>query len=229
MLNAKKAAPPKWTANTVIRAAINAGVSYVIHPDWKKISPYGDNKGWTDLQEAPVGVVWHHTGCGLTSTSDYPSLTFVLNGSNVFKGQARSCNVLLDRKGVFHFIGAYAQYHAGEGGPVKVAGKLIPEDQGNRWLIGVEIEAHNSDKLTPYVKGKMSGITTLQMEAMSKWCAALADLQDWPTTSFIRHRDWTDGGFDGNPVLSTKGRKIDVVLPLATIRKTINRYRSKQG
>jgi hypothetical protein len=214
-----------WNKRSVIEAAKIAGVEYEVHPKWDDVNPYGTSAGWTSQQSSPVGIVWHHTGCmSRNDGNDAPSLNYVLNPGE-FAGEARACNALLDRQGKFHFISAYACYHAGLGGPCKVGGAYVPKDAGNRWLIGVEIEAHSSEDVVPYRPGRMNGVTDLQMVAMSKWCAALCDLMNWPTTANIRHSDWTDGGFDGNPVLPTLHRKVDVALPLTMIRKNVREWR----
>jgi len=74
----------------------------------------------------------------------------------------------------------------------------------------------------------MRNITDLQFEAMSKFSAALCDLMGWDTEVNIRHKDWTNGGFDGNRVLPTRGRKVDVRLGLDKIRAEVEKYRGKE-
>ena len=216
----------RWTKNTVIEAAKIAGVAYEVHPEWEAINPYGTSAGWTGAQPAPVGVVWHHTACPSKSNSDAPSLNYCLR-PGPFAGEARACNAVLDRTGKFHFIGAFAQYHAGLGGPLRMNGAWVPKDLGNRFLYGVEIEAASSDKVVPYQFGDMRGMTEDQFTAMSKWCAALADLLGWDISAFIRHKDWTNGDWGPNPRLDTYGRKADVALSLARIHRQIDEYRGK--
>lgn len=215
----------RWNPDIVIEAAKRAGVEYTVHKDWKKVNPYGSKAGWTSTGATPIAVMWHHTAGGSRSSSDHPSLNYCLNPGR-YAGKARACNALLDRTGKFHFIGAFAQYHAGVGGPIRVNGYGIPKNTGNRLIYGVEIEAHSTTEIVPYRKGKMRGMTDLQFEAMSKFCAALCDLADWDTSAVIRHRDWTNGRFDGNPRLRTFGRKIDVGIPLKRIRKSVDSYRA---
>lgn len=215
----------RWTKNTAVKAAKIAGVAFEVHPEWEAISPYGTRAGWTGQQSAPVGVVWHHTGCPAKSASDAPSLAYCLR-PGPYAGEARACNAVLDRTGRLIFIGAFAQYHAGTGGPLRMNGHFVPKDVGNRFLYGVEIEAASSDKIVPYERGQMRGITDDQFAAMSKWCAALADLLEWDVSAFIRHKDWTNGGVLGNPRLGTYGRKIDVQVPLARIHREVAKYRA---
>jgi len=217
----------KWNPDIVIEAAKKAGLQYEVHSGWKKINPYGSSKGWTAVQSEPSAIMWHHTAGGSKSTSDHPSLNYVrFPGS--YAGKARACNMLLDRKGKLHFVGAYAQYHAGTGGAITVAGKTIPQNAGNSYIYGVEIEASDSHKVVPYKFGDMRNITDLQFEAMSKFSAALCDLMGWDTKVNIRHKDWTNGGFDGNRVLPTRGRKVDVRLDLDMIRAEVEKYRVKE-
>lgn len=214
-----------WNPDIVIEAAKRAGVDYTVHKDWKRVNPYGTAAGWTNTASSPIAIMWHHTAGRATSTSDHPSLNYCLF-PGAFSGKARACNAVLDRQGKFHFIGAFAQYHAGTGGPIRVNGGFIPKDTGNRLIYGVEIEAHSSSQVVPYKFGDMRGMTDKQLEAMSKWCAALCDLMNWNTTANIRHRDWTDGNFDGNPVLPTRGRKVDVGIGLPRIRRSVNSFRN---
>jgi hypothetical protein len=217
----------KWNPDIVVEAAKKAGLQYEVYSDWKQINPYGVSKGWTGTQSEPVAIMWHHTAGGSKSTSDHPSLNYCRR-PGAYAGKARACNMLLDRKGKLHFIGAYAQYHAGTGGPLTVAGKTIPKNSGNSYIYGVEIEASDSHKVVPYKFSDMRNITDLQFEAMSKFSAALCDLMGWDTKVNIRHQDWTNGGFDGNPVLPTRGRKVDVRLDLNMIRAEVEKYRVKE-
>lgn len=212
----------RWHPEIVLEAARKAGLYFVVHDGWDKLAPYGDRAGWTSTQSAPVGVVWHHTACGSRSTSDHPSLQYV-RFPGQYAGQARACNLLIDRRGVLHFVGAHAQYHAGSGGPVRVAGRPVGKDLGNRYLYGIEIEASNSDRIRRYKQGDMRGLTRDQWNSTVAFTAALATLMGWSEHTQIRHRDWTDGGFDGNPTLPTRGRKIDIQLPLRKIRRAVRR------
>lgn len=215
----------RWYPEIVIEAAKRAGVPYVIHDGWDKIAPYGDRAGWTSTIEAPVGVVWHHTACGSRSSSDHPSLQYVRFPGR-YAGQARACNLLVDRKGVLHFVGAHAQYHAGQGGPVRVGGRYVGKDLGNRHLYGIEIEAASSKRVRRYRKGRMRNLTREQWHNTAAFTAALSMLMVWNDQAQIRHSDWTDGGFDGNPRLPTRGRKIDVQIGLKKIRRIVRRKRN---
>jgi N-acetyl-anhydromuramyl-L-alanine amidase AmpD len=98
---------------------------------------------------------------------------------------------------------------------MKVNGTNIPKDLGNRYLIGIEIEASRTDKLNKKNRTTpKSGLNPIQLETVAKFCAALFDSLNWSTEAAIRHKDWTP-------------RKIDVGIPLQDIHDKINEYRKK--
>lgn len=197
-----------WNPMVLIKAAENAGVKFDVDDTWLDVNPYGSGFN-------PVGVVWHHTATGTFSKGDMPSLSWC-RFPGQYSMQARACHILVARSGHMQIIAGKGAYHAGEGGPLKVNGKLIPEDMGNQFLIGIEIEASSSTKVNK--KNRItpkSGLNPIQLEATARYNAALFDLMKWPTTSAIRHRDWAPN------------RKIDVGIPLEDIHTEIDRYRIK--
>lgn len=195
-----------WDPNALKRAAKKSGVAHEVDADWLKVDPYG--KGFQ-----PVGVVWHHTACGIFSTGNMPSLNWCRNPGQ-YAGEARACHIVVGRDGFLQIIAGRGAYHAGAGGAMRVNGTYIPKDLGNRYLIGIEIEASSSTKINK--KNRQTpkmGMNPAQFEAVAKFCAALFDDLGWETEAAIRHRDWAPG------------RKVDVGIPLSEIREKIDSYR----
>lgn len=200
-----------WNPNNLVKAAKTAGVTYAVDADWLTgPDPYG--KGFQ-----PVGIIWHHTGCNPLSRGNMPSLNWCRHPGQ-FDGDAKACHILLGRDGTMQIIAGKGAYHAGAGGPLKVNGTVIPRDLGNRYLIGVEIEASSSTKINATNRTTPKyGLNPIQVEVLAKYCAALFDELDWDTDAAIRHQDWAPG------------RKTDVGIPLAGIRAKINSYRKSSA
>lgn len=195
-----------WNPNSLVKAAKKAGVTFEVDSDWLKVDPYG--KGFQ-----PLGVMWHHTACNPLATGNMPSLNWVRN-PGVYAGKARACHILVGRNGDMQIVAGRGAYHAGAGGPMIVNDTEIPKDLGNRFLIGIEIEASSTTKIN--AKNRRTpkhGMNPAQFEAVAKFCAALFDDLGWETNAAIRHRDWAPR------------RKIDVGIPLKEIRDKINSYR----
>lgn len=195
-----------WSPNSLKKAAKKSGVSFDVDETWLKVDPYGSGF-------QPVGVVWHHTACGTFSRGNMPSLNWC-RFPGQYAGKARACHIVVGRDGHLQIIAGRGAYHAGAGGPMRVNGTYIPENLGNRYLIGIEIEASSTTKVrrknrqTP-----KNGMNPAQFEAVAKFCAALFDELGWDTAAAIRHRDWAPK------------RKIDVGIPLSEIREKIDSYR----
>jgi N-acetylmuramoyl-L-alanine amidase CwlA len=196
-----------WNPNNLVKAAEKAGVTFEVDSTWLDVDPYG--KAFQ-----PVGVVWHHTACNPLATGNMPSLNWCRNPGQ-YTGQARACHIVVGRNGKLQIIAGRGAYHAGAGGPLKVNGTAIPKDLGNRYLIGIEIEASSTTKINK--KNRQTpkhGMNPAQFDAVAKFCAALFDNLNWDTEAAIRHRDWTT-------------RKIDVGIPLKEIRTAIDCHRKK--
>lgn len=195
-----------WNPQSLVSAAKKAGLDYEVDKTWLNIDPYG--KGFQ-----PVGVIWHHTATSNLAQGDAPSLGYCRN-PGIYAGQARACHIVVGRSGKLYIIAGSGAYHAGAGGPMKVNGTNIPKDLGNRYLIGIEIEASSTTKVnSKNLTTPKSGLNPIQLEVTAKFCAALFDELKWSTDAAIRHRDWAPG------------RKVDVGISLETIRKEINKYR----
>jgi len=98
-------------------------------------------KGWKTRERpgtfAPRGVMFHHTTSG-RSDGNAPLLGFVVEGDVDATPPLYGplCNVLVARNGTAFLVAAGRASHAGAGGPWR----NIPEDSGNAYLIGVEVE-----------------------------------------------------------------------------------------
>jgi len=195
-----------WNPNSLKKAAKKAGVKFDTDADWLKVDPYG-----AGFQ--PVGVMWHHTATKTLTPGNMPSLSWCRNPGQ-FAGKARACHIVVGRDGSMQIIAGRGAYHAGAGGPMRVSGTVIPKDLGNRYLIGIEIEASSTTKVNKKNhQTPKTGMNPAQFEAVAKFCAALFDDLGWETDAAIRHRDWAPG------------RKIDVGIPLSEIREKIDSYR----
>lgn len=195
-----------WNPRFLTQAAHGAGVNYEVESDWLKVDPYGS-------KFQPVGVVWHHTACPTLAKGNMPSLAYCKN-PGIYAGKARACHIVVGRNGKLQIIAGKGAYHAGVGGPLKVNSKLIPEDLGNYYLLGIEIEASSTSRVNKKnLTIPKSGMNPAQLEATARFCAELFNLLKWPTSSAIRHQDWAPG------------RKADVALPLTRIRTEIDKYR----
>jgi hypothetical protein len=195
-----------WNPNSLIKAAKAAGVDHEVDSTWLDVDPYGKSF-------KPVGVVWHHTACNPLATGNMPSLNWCRNPGK-FAGKSRACHIVVGRDGKMQIIAGGGAYHAGAGGPLRVNGTAIPKDLGNRFLIGIEIEASSTTKINK--KNRVTpkhGMNPAQFDAVAKFCAALFDELGWDTEAAIRHRDWAPG------------RKIDVGIELAVIREAVEGYR----
>lgn len=197
-----------WNPRSLTKAAKKAGVTFDVDTDWLKVDPYGKSF-------QPVGVVWHHTACNPLATGNMPSLNWCRNPGQ-YAGKARACHIVVGRNGDMQIIAGKGAYHAGVGGPMKVNGTRIPKNLGNRYLIGIEIEASSTNKIN--AKNRRTpkhGMNPRQLESVARFCAALFDELGWDTSAAIRHRDWSPG------------RKIDVGIDLKVIHEMIDSYRDK--
>jgi N-acetylmuramoyl-L-alanine amidase CwlA len=199
-----------WNPNSLVKAATKAGVTFEVDDTWLDIDPYGKSF-------QPVGVVWHHTASGILSTGNMPSLNWC-RFPGQYAGEARACQIVVGRDGALQIIAGRGAYHAGAGGPMRVDGTYIPQDLGNRYLIGIEIEAASTNKINKKDRQTpKTGMNPAQFEAVAKFCAALFDQLGWSTDAAIRHRDWAPG------------RKVDVGIPLSEIREKIDSYRKPKA
>lgn len=196
-----------WNPQSLIKAARKSGIEFDVDKDWLT-GPDPYKKGFV-----PSGLVYHHTACNPLATGNMPSLNWCRKPGQ-YAGQAKACHIVVGRDGKFQIIAGRGAYHAGAGGPLKVNGKVIPKDLGNRHLLGIEIEAASTNKINKKnIQTPKWNMNPAQFEAVAKFCAALFDDLGWDTDAAIRHKDWAPG------------RKPDVGIELDVIREAIDGYR----
>jgi N-acetyl-anhydromuramyl-L-alanine amidase AmpD len=136
------------------------------------------------------GVLLHHT-------AGTNSLNWIVN-SNPY-APVRACHFLVDRDGTVNVVSGVGAYHAGKGGPWKFPnGPIIPRDQGNQHLYGIEIESLGT---SPKIDGSTKGMTLEQVISTATLTAALLNAArrgplSLPVSRVIRHRDWTSRKVD---------------------------------
>ena len=199
------------------RALRQAGLNVQYQTGW-------DSPHINPFQSGPwAGVVLHHTA-NSGARGDHPSLYWMMNNQYA---PVRAAHFLIGRSGTIFCTSGSGAYHAGTGGPLRLNGTYIAPTQGNAALVGIEIESKGTN---PRVDAKIEdtdGLTPEQVTAAVKLTVALLDLMGLTHKNVIRHADWTNGDFDGNPRLPTYGRKNDVLQPLKWWRTRIRRERRR--
>ncbi|MGH2775005.1 MAG: LysM peptidoglycan-binding domain-containing protein [Actinomycetota bacterium] len=127
----------------------------------------------------PRGVIFHHTASS-EAGGPTPALGVVTNGRSDLPGPL--CNVLVARDGTVHLIAAGRSNHAGEGGPFR----NIPEDSGNSFLAGVEVE--NNGLGEPWKKDLLDTLDVV-------FATMLMGLRRGPRW-LIGHKEWTTRKID---------------------------------
>lgn len=133
-------------------------VPYTLVKGWD--SPYIDPyKGRSDF----VGILLHHT-------AGTDSLAYCVRGTYP---PVRNCHFLIERDGLVDVVSGVGAYHAGEGGPWAITRRVVvPKDQGNQHLYGIEIESLGTSSR---ISGKPEGMTVDQVVSTALLCAALLD------------------------------------------------------
>lgn len=111
---------PRWIAE--------AGIDVGTWPGWE------NNSRSTGGFDAVWGILWHHTAGG-------PNQDTWASARQQFEtGTDRPiANLTLGRDGLVIVGAAGASNHAGKGGPYPTSKGVIPLDQGNRYLLGIEM------------------------------------------------------------------------------------------
>lgn len=109
-----------------------AGLTVIEVPGWKTRG----YAGW-GFYGNPRGVLHHHTATGSARWAGVgsPTLNLLTNGRSDLAGPL--CNLAFGRGGEVYVVAAGWANHAGVGGPQG----LVPRDQGNGWMIGIEAES----------------------------------------------------------------------------------------
>lgn len=179
---------------------------YVADWDSKRIDPYN---GRSDFE----GVMLHHT-------AGRDSLRYICY-TNPYK-PVRAAHFLVARDGTVHVCSGVGAYHAGAGGPwvfpKRRGDVVIPKDQGNRYLYGIEIESLGASRK---IDGTPEGMTVNQVVSTALLSAALLNAMkrgagSLPVSRVIRHRDWTS-------------RKIDVQQDIEWWHQVIGIARRNKG
>lgn len=124
----------------------------------------------------PVGVIRHHTADPV-GTSESIGLRVVHDGRPDVPGPLAQCFVARD--GTIHVVSYGRANHAGLGGPWR----NVPQDSGNRYLIGVEVDNNGTTEAYPSV----------QLKAARLLDAALLISLGKDETWLIGHKEWAPG------------------------------------
>src|SRR5690606_10925568 len=111
---------PQWIAE--------AGIDVDTWPGWENRSR--STGGFDEV----MGILWHHTagGPGLDTWASARQ-QYVTGKDNPI------ANLTLGREGLVIVGAAGASNHAGKGGPYPTSRGVIPLDQGNKFLLGIEM------------------------------------------------------------------------------------------
>lgn len=150
------------------RVCKNAGVKYRTVSGWKKRTAGMSPKGMSGCK----GVLWHHTATNAAAVkaTNAPTLNYVTSGLGY-----PLCNLLLAWDGTFYVVSAGFAAHAGKG-----SYKGIGTDNGNSWLIGIEVEG-------------TTGLTwsKAQLEAAAKFGRQMD--KEFGRLLHIGHYEWAPG------------------------------------
>lgn len=165
------------------KAVKAAKVETVFESGWNstKICPFGISPS--------AGVVIHHTANG-GAVGNAPSRYWCLNNTYY---PVRAAHFLIGRDGTVHVLSGRGSYHAGAGGPKSLKDHYVPTNQGNRYLVGIEIESKGTDPKTNARESEVDGITRKQVRAAVRLTAAMCELMGVSHLNVIGHKEWTPG------------------------------------
>jgi hypothetical protein len=167
---------------------------------------------WKGPGGVPVALVLHHTAGAATDSTDpkHPGNQRGANNGVVNFVQSKykvpAANFTLDRDGTVYVHAANPVWHAGEGtfvGKEPWAAFGIPRNDGNRWMLGVEIVS----------KGRKKDFTKAQIDSLIALINACRDAGNWSHTGtkyLPRHRDWAGP------------RKVDIVYDNREVQRWLD-------
>lgn len=154
--------------------------------------------GWNSTRICPFGVspdagiVLHETNNG-GAKGNAPSLYWCLNNEYA---PVRAAHFLIGRDGTIHVLSGRGSYHAGQGnaqGGYRFGDQWVPNDSGNRRLVGIEIESMGrSHDLDAPVSGA-DGVTKFQVKSTIRLIVELCFLMDITPDELIGHKEWSPG------------------------------------
>lgn len=172
-----------YTYGEFEKAVRKSGVKAVFESGWNSstICPFGVSPS--------AGVVIHHTANG-GAAGNAPSRYWCLNNTYY---PVRAAHFLIGRDGTVHVLSGRGSYHAGAGGPMTLDGAYVPRNQGNRYLVGIEIESKGTNPSTNAKESEADGMTRKQVRAAVKLTAAMCELMGVSHKAVIGHKEWTPG------------------------------------
>lgn len=166
---------------------------------------------WQGPGGVPVALVLHHTA-GAATSSQNPRHRGNKKGANngvinYVQNHFRvpAANFSIDRDGTLFVHAANPVWHAGRGKFRRLSrwrSLRVPKDQGNRWMLGVEIVS----------KGRSPDYTKAQIDTIVALARACRDAARWEGTGrkrLPRHKDWAPR------------RKIDIVYSNKQVQQWI--------
>lgn len=166
----------------------------VFFKDWRK----NRTGAWKGPKGKPVALFLHHTAAAATESTD-PRAKGNQTGANSgvvnfiqTHYKVPAANFTIDRDGTLYVHSGQAIWHAGLGSfkgkpPWNDLG--IPDNDANRWCLGVEIMS----------KGKRKDFTRAQKQAVAALIRACANAGGWKPLwlkNRPRHKDWTTRKID---------------------------------
>ena len=161
-------------------------------------SKWAKQTAWPWAKKKPLAILLHHSagvGPGVIS--------YINNGTGV-----PAANFSLDRDGKVYCHTAYPCYHAGVGSfkgktPWDTLG--VPDDQANKYLLGVEVIDNGQGKT----------FTEAQKKSLALLIAAVADAMPPADARWLKvrpqHKDWT-------------GRKVDLRYSNTEVKAWIEKW-----
>lgn len=180
---------------------LKAGLLDQLGKGWLVFMPGWDRQRrcpWRGKGAVPSALVLHHTAAAATSSTN-PAAAGNAKGANrnvityiQTHYEVPAASFTLDRDGTVYVHAAYPIWHAGMGsfrGKAPWSALGIPDDQGNDFMLGVEIMS----------KGLAQDFTVAQKDSLVFLLRACRDASGWDSIGLLRrpqHKDWTNRKID---------------------------------